>query len=184
MVLVGPLVPGGLVPWLSPGSVTRMGLLPLGMGCTVGNVDWRPALVVVRAEEAGMRMTVRVVLGAVTAVLGTLLLVGIAAGPALAASGPVVGSGLVVASGPAGAAAAPYGVVGGWHLAAAAPTTTAAPATGTNYNQGQQAANSALAKRKLIMAGICVVLLVIVYFGHRAKYKHILRVKNLQNAKS
>jgi hypothetical protein len=146
-------------------------------------VDWRPESVVVCAEEAAMRMTVRVVLGAVTAVLGTLLLVGIAAGPAFAASGPVAGSGLVVASGSVAAAAAPYQVVGVRHLAAAAPTT-AAPASGTNYNQGQQAANSALAKRKLIMAGICVVLLVIVYFGHRAKYKHILRVKNLQNAKS
>lgn len=112
-------------------------------------------------------MRVRVVLGALVAVLGMLLLVGIVAQPAVAAVRPV----------------GVHHVVG--HAAAAAPVTTApAAGNGTNYNQGQQAADSALAKRKLIMGGICVVLLVIVYFGHRAKYKHILRLKNLQNAKS
>ena len=114
-------------------------------------------------------MRVRMLLGGLTAVLGILLLVGIAAEPAAAAVGSV-GVHHVVAVG---------------HAAVAAPVTTApAAGNGTNYNQGQQAADSALAKRKLIMGGICVVLLVIVYFGHRAKYKHILRLKNLQNAKS
>ncbi|HEX9337058.1 MAG TPA: hypothetical protein VF892_14280 [Pseudonocardiaceae bacterium] len=114
-----------------------------------------------------MRVTVRVLLGVLTAVLGTLLLFGIAAEPAAAAQHGA-GHAVVV------------------HQATvAAPTTTAPSAgTGTNINQGQQAADAALAKRKLIMAGLCIVLLVIVYFGHRAKYKHILRVKNLQNAKS
>ena len=37
---------------------------------------------------------------------------------------------------------------------------------------------------QLILGVICVVLLLIVYLGHRAKGKHVLRVKNLQNAKS
>ena len=117
-----------------------------------------------------MRVTVRVLLGVLTAVLGTLLLLGVAAEPAAAAQHGAVGAGHAV-------------VV---HQATvAAPTTTAPSAgTGTNINQGQQAADAALAKRKLIMAGLCIVLLVIVYYGHRAKYKHILRVKNLQNAKS
>lgn len=111
-----------------------------------------------------MRWTVRVLLGVVTAVLGALLLFGLSAGVASAATQPV--------------AAVHHSAV------AAAPATTApAAGTGTNYNQGQQAADAALAKRKVIMGGVCVVLLVIVYFGHRAKYKHILRVKNLQNAK-
>ncbi len=105
-----------------------------------------------------MRMTIPVAV----AVLGALLLFGIAAGPAAAA--PVATH--VVA-----------------HAAAAAPVTTA-PTTGTNINQGQQAADAAVAQRKFIMGGICVVLLVIVYFGRRAKGKHILRVKNLQNAKT
>ena len=45
-------------------------------------------------------------------------------------------------------------------------------------------ADAAVAQRKLIMGGVCVGLLVIVYFGRRAKGKHILRVKNLQNAKT
>lgn len=143
------------------------GLTAFRDGRTLGNVDRRPGVAVVRAEEAVMRVTVRVLLGVVTAVLGTMLLVGIAAEPAVAASQQVVHVAVV------------------HHAAAAAPVTTApAAGTGTNYNQGQQAANAALAKRKLILAGICVVLLVIVYYGHRAKYKHVLRVKNLQNAKS
>lgn len=117
-----------------------------------------------------MRVTVRVLLGVLTAVVGTMLLLGIAE-PAVAASSHV--------------AAVQHHVAVVRHVAAAAPATSApAAGTGTNYNQGQQAADAALAKRKLIMAGICVVLLVIVYFGHRAKYKHVLRVKNLQNAKS
>jgi hypothetical protein len=108
-----------------------------------------------------MRMIIRVALAAVAA----LLLFGFAAGPAIAA--PIATHVIVV------------------HAAAAAPVTTtpAGPAT-VNINQGQQAADAAVAKRKLIMGGICVVLLVIVYFGRRAKGKHILRVKNLQNAKT
>jgi hypothetical protein len=107
-----------------------------------------------------MRMTIRVAL----AVLAALLLFGFAAGPATAA--PV----------------ATHVVV---HAAAAAPVTTAPTGPGTvNINQGQQAADAAVAQRKLIMGGICVLLLVIVYFGRRAKGKHVLRVKNLQNAKT
>jgi hypothetical protein len=74
-------------------------------------------------------------------------------------------------------------------VAAASPTTPKPPPASsttptTDFNKGQQAADAALARRKLMMGIACVVLLVIVYFGHRAKYKHILRVKNLQNAKS
>lgn len=114
-------------------------------------------------------MRVRMVLGGLTAVLGMLLLIGIVAEPAVAAAAGVGVHQVVV--GHAGTAAAPV-------------TTAPAAGNGTNYNQGQQAADAALAKRKLIMGGVCVVLLVIVYFGHRAKYKHILRLKNLQNAKS
>lgn len=108
-----------------------------------------------------MRMTVRVTLGVLTAVLATFLLLG--TGTATAAPHPVV------------AAVS--------HQAAAVPTTTA-PSPTTDYNKGQQQANASLAQRKLIIGVICIVLLAIVYFGHRAKGKHILRNKNLQNAKS
>jgi hypothetical protein len=66
---------------------------------------------------------------------------------------------------------------------AAAPTSPTVSPT-TDFNKGQKDANAALAKRKLIVGIVCVVLLVIVYLGHRAKGKHVLRVKNLQNAKS
>lgn len=111
-------------------------------------------------------MRVRMVLGGLTAVLGMLLLVGIVAEPAVAAAAGVGVHQVVVG-----------------HAGTARVTTAPAAGNGTNYNQGQQAADAALAKRKLIMGGVCVVLLVIVYFGHRAKYKHILRLKNLQNAK-
>lgn len=114
-----------------------------------------------------MRIAIRVALGVLTTMLGALLTLGIAAGPASAA--------------PARHAATAPAVVA--RAVAAAPATpTTSP--GTNYNKGQQQANAALARQKLIIGGICVVLLVIVYFGHRAKGKHILRLRNLQNAKS
>jgi hypothetical protein len=107
-----------------------------------------------------MRIIMRVAL----AVLATLLLFGFVAQPAIAA--PI----------------ATHAVV---HAAVAAPVTTAPTGPGTiNINQGQQAADAAVAQRKLIMGGVCVVLLVIVYFGRRAKGKHFLRLKNLQNAKT
>jgi hypothetical protein len=106
-----------------------------------------------------MRMTIRVVM----AVLAALLVFGFVAQPATAA--PV----------------ATHAVV---HAAVAAPVTTAPAGPAININQGQQAADAAIAQRKLIMGGVCVLLLVIVYFGRRAKGKHILRVKNLQNAKT
>lgn len=117
-----------------------------------------------------MRMSVRVTLGMLAVVFGALFTLGV---------------------GPAAAAPA---VAGHTQVAAAAPTSPRPPATSstgsstgsstTDFHKGQQAADAALAKRKLVMGIACVVLLVIVYFGHRAKYKHILRVKNLQNAKS
>jgi hypothetical protein len=113
----------------------------------------------VHAEEAPMRMTVRVTLGVLTAVL---LLLG--AGTATAAPHPAV----AVVS----------------HQAAAAAPTTTAPSPTTDYNKGQQQANASLAQRKVIIGVVCLVLLVIVYFGRKAKGKHILRLKNLQNAKS
>jgi len=106
-----------------------------------------------------MRMIIRVALAVVAAVL----LFGFVAQPATAA--PI----------------ATHVVV---HTAVAAPVTTAPAGPAININQGQQAADAAVAQRKLIMGGVCVVLLVIVYFGRRAKGKHILRVKNLQNAKT
>jgi ABC-type transport system substrate-binding protein len=113
-------------------------------------------------REAAMRMTIRVVLGVVTVALGTLLLLGIGADQATAA--------------PARPTVAAMHVI---HTATAPTTgTPATGATSTNYNQAQQAADAALVHRKLILAGICVVLLVIVYFGHKAKYKHILRVRS------
>lgn len=115
-----------------------------------------------------MRILVRVTLGVLTAVLGTLLLIGFGAGTASAAQH--------APQHPARVAVAAV------HPAATpAPPTTTAP---TDYNKGQQQANSTLAKRKLVIGIICVVLLGIVYIGHRAKGKHILRLKNLQNAKS
>jgi hypothetical protein len=121
-----------------------------------------------------MRMTIRVTLGVLTAMLGTLFVIGLVAGPAAAspssATAPV-------------AVARPATVPQADIRKAASPTTTPATPT-TDYNKGQQTADAALAKRKLILGGICVVLLVIVYLGHRAKGKHVLRVKNLQNAKS
>lgn len=120
-----------------------------------------------------MRILVRVTLGVLTAVLGTLLLIGFGAGTASAAQHPA----------PAAVAAHPAVV----HPAAVHPAATPVPPTTTSptdYNKGQQQANSTLARRKLIIGVICVVLLGIVYIGHRAKGKHILRLKNLQNAKS
>lgn len=109
-----------------------------------------------------MRISVRVTLGMLAVLFGLLFTAGV--GTAVAAPAPAVHS----------------------QVAAAAPPTTQPPPTSstTDFNKGQQAADAALAKRKLVMGVVCVVLLVIVYFGHRAKYKHVLRVKNLQNAKS
>ena len=119
-----------------------------------------------------MRMTIRVTLGVLMAgLLGTFLLVGIVAGPADASARPSHSVAVAVAP------------VAGVHPAAAPAATTAASPT-TDYNKAQQAANAAVAKRKLYLAVACVALLLIVYIGHRAKGKHILRVKNLQNAKS
>lgn len=114
-----------------------------------------------------MRIPVRVTLGVLTAVLGGLLILGIAAGPASATPAP------------APAHVATHLATAQVVAASVTPTTT----PGTNYNKGQQQADAALAKQKLIIGVICVVLLVIVYFGHRAKGKHILRLRNLQNAK-
>lgn len=111
-----------------------------------------------------MRMTVRVTLGVLAVMLGTLLTVGIVAAPANAASTPRVAAVHVV------------------HAAGAPATPTPTPQT--NYNKGQQQADAALARQKLIIGGVCVVLLVIVWIGHRAKGRHILRIRNLQNAKS
>lgn len=116
-----------------------------------------------------MRMSVRVTLGMLAVVFGVLFTAGVTtAAPA----------------DPAGHAQVAHAQV-----AAASPTTPKPPPASstsptTDFNKGQQAADAALARRKLVMGIACVVLLVIVYFGHRAKYKHILRVKNLQNAKS
>jgi hypothetical protein len=117
-----------------------------------------------------MRIVIRVTLGVLTAMLGTLLAIGIAAGPATAA--PTTSSQVQVAVVHSGVA----------HVATPKAPVTTAPTT--DYNKAQQAANAALAKRKLTLGIICVVLLGIVYLGHRAKGKHVLRVKNLQNAKS
>ncbi|HVV22757.1 MAG TPA: hypothetical protein VHF06_25195 [Pseudonocardiaceae bacterium] len=111
-----------------------------------------------------MRVTIRVTLGLLTALLGAVLLLGLGSATAGAAPRPVAA------------------VVTVQHEAAAGPTTTAPPTT--DYNKGQQQADAALAKRKVIIAVVCIVLLVIVYFGRKAKGKHILRLKNLQNAKS
>jgi hypothetical protein len=122
-----------------------------------------------------MRMSIRVTLGVlVAALLGVFLLVGIVAGPA-GATTAVPQAAPIVSARLAGVApaAAPL----------KAATTTAAGTT-TDFNKGQQEADAAVAHRKLIMGIACVVLLLIVWIGHRAKGKHILRVKNLQNAKS
>jgi hypothetical protein len=118
-----------------------------------------------------MRIVIRVTLGVLTAMLGTLLAIGIAAGPATAAPASSQVQVAVVHSG-----------VGVSHAATPKAPVTTAPTV--DFNKAQQTANAALAKRKLIIGVICVVLLAIVYLGHRAKGKHVLRVKNLQNAKS
>jgi hypothetical protein len=102
------------------------------------------------------------------AMLGGLLALGIAAGPASAAPTTHV----------------PTAHVAAVHVVSVVAPATPTPTPTTNYNKGQQQANAALAKQKLIIGGICAVLLVIVYFGHRAKGKHVLRLRNLQNAKS
>ncbi|HEY1571443.1 MAG TPA: hypothetical protein VGG05_08890 [Pseudonocardiaceae bacterium] len=123
-----------------------------------------------------MRMSVRVTLGVLlAALLGALMAIGITAGPATASPPPAAASVRLATVHPAGLAAA---------AKAASPTTPVSASPTTDFNKGQQAADAALAKRKLIVGIICVVLLVIVYLGHRAKGKHVLRVKNLQNAKS
>jgi hypothetical protein len=124
-----------------------------------------------------MRMSFRVTLGVLlAAMLGTLLAFGIAAGPATAAQPSSSAAPVRLAT------VHPAGLPGAARAAAPTSPVTASPTT--DFNKGQQAANAALAKRKLIIGIICVVLLVIVYIGHRAKGKHVLRVKNLQNAKS
>ncbi|HEX5118298.1 MAG TPA: hypothetical protein VFW65_24195 [Pseudonocardiaceae bacterium] len=124
-----------------------------------------------------MRMSVRVTVGVLLAgLLGALLAIGIAAGPATASQQTAAPVHLATVH-PAGLAAAAA-------AKAASPTTPVTASPTTDFNKGQQAADAALAKRKLIVGIICVVLLVIVYLGHRAKGKHVLRVKNLQNAKS
>ncbi len=117
-----------------------------------------------------MRMSIRVSLGVLTAMLGSLLAFGIAAGPAIAAPMPAHVAAVSVHT----------------SLRAAAGPTTPPPTTSstTDFNKAKQAADAALAKRKLVIGLVCVVLLVIVYLGHRVKGKHVLRVKNLQNAKS
>lgn len=69
-------------------------------------------------------------------------------------------------------------------LAAPTPTSGAAAPPGPNLNQGQQAADHALAQRRVILAVVAVVLCVIVFFGRRARSKHRVKLKNLQNAKS
>jgi hypothetical protein len=146
----------------------------------------RPKPVVARAEEAAMRMTVRTVLGVLTAVLCAMLALGFAAGVAEAAPVPVqqqTVSQLTQVGGPVVAVVRPVDV-GKFVRPAAGPAAPTTTANSTDYNKAQQQADSKLAKRKLVMAGVCVLLLVIVYIGHRAKYKHILRLKNLQNAKS
>jgi hypothetical protein len=61
------------------------------------------------------------------------------------------------------------------------PATTA-PGGTTDFNQGNKAADAALARDKLIMVGASVVLLVIVYFGHKAKYKHLWRLRRPQKS--
>lgn len=128
-----------------------------------------------------MRVTFRVTLGALLAgLLGTFLLVGIVTGPADASARPVHSAAEPLAARPVGVVAvvpvaAVHPVVGPKATVAASPTT--------DYNKGQQAADAAVAKRKLYLGIACVALLLIVYIGHRAKGRHILRVKNLQNAK-
>lgn len=128
-----------------------------------------------------MRISVRVTLGVLlAAMLGTLLAIGITAGPATA-SLPTASAHLAMRSEAAPVQLATLHPAG---VRAAAPTSPVTASPTTDFNKGQQAANAALAKRKLVVGIICVVLLVIVYLGHRAKGKHVLRVKNLQNAKS
>lgn len=125
-----------------------------------------------------MRISVRVTLGVLlAAILGTLLAFGITAGPATASPPPSPAVHLATIHSQQAPAVA--GVA-----RAAAPTSPVTASPTTDFNKGQQAANAALAKRKLVIGIVCVVLLVIVYLGHRAKGKHVLRVKNLQNAKS
>jgi hypothetical protein len=114
-----------------------------------------------------MRMSVRVVLALVGAMFFGCLLVGPSAASAAAAPLPV--------------AAVDVHAMG---LAPMAAPTPAAPTTSApDINKEQQAADASEARTRLIMAVVCIVLLVIVYFGHKAKYKHLLRLRNLQNAK-
>jgi hypothetical protein len=125
-----------------------------------------------------MRMTtLRVVFGVLMTALGTLLLLGIAAGPASATPvGRVHVVGSHVSSVIVRGAVTP--VVGGRSAHLSAVPVTAPPTAGTDYNQAQQAADAALVRHKLILGGVSVLLLVIVYFGHRAKYKHVLSIRN------
>jgi hypothetical protein len=125
-----------------------------------------------------MRIFVRVSLGLATALLGALVLLGIGTGTAIAA--PHSGASVVSAHPAVSLHRAVLAAAIGRPAATPASPTTTSP---TDYNKGQQQANTTLARQKLIIGGICVALLAIVYVGHRAKGKHILRLKNLQNAK-
>lgn len=122
---------------------------------------------------------VRAGVGLVGVLIGAVFLVAFAAGPAVAAGSSAVG---VTAARPGD-----FGWSVGQAVRAAPPATTAPAATTppggtTDFNQGNKDADAALAKQKLILAGISAVLLVAVYFGHKAKYKHLWRLRKAQKS--
>lgn len=102
---------------------------------------------------------VRAGFGLVGVLVGALFLVALAAGPAAAASWSAAEM---------GNAAPPV---------TTAPPPTTPPGATVDFNKGNKDADAALAQRKLVLAGISAVLLVIVYFGHKAKYRHFWRLR-------
>lgn len=124
-----------------------------------------------------MRMAVRPMLGSLVrsgrrAVVGlavAMIAMAVLAGPAAAATHTPFGASPAVLE----------QVTAGVHAA----TPTPVPPTSTNINQQQHNADVAQAQRKTVVGLMAVVLLVIVYFGHRARYRHRRKLRNLQNAK-
>jgi hypothetical protein len=125
-----------------------------------------------------MRMTSRPWTGALLALLFTVLASGLLAGPA--AASPALArpaAGRSVASAMAHPAVV-HSTAGGVLAAGAiTPPTGVTPGPGPDINQQIQNADADVAHRKIVVGVIVVVLLVIVYFGHRAQKKHKIRLK-------
>jgi hypothetical protein len=110
-----------------------------------------------------MRMSGWLIRGLLVVVVGLLVWAGVSAGAAMASTPQLAAHPVATYQGPPG-----RGFITPLIHAATPPTSTTAP---TDVNQQQKAADSALARRKVILAVVSVGLLAIVYFGHKARNK-------------